>query len=400
MQKGAGGGEATVLKNSAASRQGRDWPRRATHLFLCLTSLALVIDFIPVLVGTQDEPDAIAASAGYLAACLAPVMAIFHRPTALAVFIVGSLVGPHIVETAGLLTFIAILFLALTILFGSRREMLLAVPALVLWSTSVSLRLDGTLAFLVTYLLFALPTGALASVGRHMRRQAHRAQQRLIQAEADRRTAIRRQREALARELHDVVAHELTVISMLAGARRSSTDVDALQEGLSSTREHAVQGLRELRTLLGVLRAESTQPTPPPAPEGPADAAAVLSDVVHQARALGFDVRTSTPDEAAWETVSRTINESLARILREAFSNILKYADRSAPVVVQVELRPHEVRCLLENRIRREPWQPRSKDSSSRLGVAGLHERAALLGGTAEIGPLGELWRVDVRLPA
>lgn len=398
MQKGAGG-EATVLNNPAVPRQGRDWPQRATHLFLCLTSLALVIDFVPVLVGAQNEPDAIAASAGYLAACLAPAVAVVHRPTALAVFIVGSLVGPHIVETAGLLTFIAILFLALSFLFGSRREMLLAVPALVLWSAGVSLRLDGTLAFLVTYLLFAFPTGALASVGRHMRRQAHHAQQRLEQAEADRQTAIRRQREALARELHDVVAHELTVISMLAGARRNSTDIGALQEGLSSAREHAVQGLRELRTLLGVLRAESTQPAPTPCPEGPADAAAVLSDVVDQARSLGFNVRTSTPEEATWKAVSGTINESLARILREAFSNILKYADRSAPVVVQLELRPHEVRCVLENRIRREPLRHRPKDNSSRLGVAGLRERAALLGGSAEIGPIGELWRVDVRLP-
>ncbi|MFI7503694.1 sensor histidine kinase [Streptomyces sp. NPDC049687] len=213
-----------------------------------------------------------------------------------------------------------------------------------------------------------------------------RAEQTALLAEVDRSQAVLAERARMARELHDMVANHLSAIAIHSTAALSIDDPDTSRQALRTIRENSVDGLAEMRRLIGILRDGSGDHAPAAAPT--LDGLAALVD---GARANGLDVtldhdpgRVPTPVELA-----------AYRIVQESLTNALKHA---CPGRVTVRLARRE--GMLDVRVS-SPYGHRDgpRAPGSRAGLVGMRERAALLGGTFEAGPDGALWTVRAALP-
>ncbi|MGW2629256.1 sensor histidine kinase, partial [Streptomyces chattanoogensis] len=151
---------------------------------------------------------------------------------------------------------------------------------------------DGHLLTLVTVLAVSVLVGTLLR-GRQVARTELVAQEELTAEERARRTLLE-ERQRIARELHDVVAHHMSVISIQAQVAPHLADnpSDELKDNLTGIRQNAVDALAELRRVLGVLRSED--PVPESARHAPQPTLAHLGDLVANVRATGLSVTTRT----------------------------------------------------------------------------------------------------------
>lgn len=202
------------------------------------------------------------------------------------------------------------------------------------------------------------------------------------------------ERAALARELHDVVAHELTVITMQVMGRRASRDPDELQEVLSVVDTSARSALTELRKMLVLLRDEGWVATSPDPSVEHSDLKQILEDLAEELISLGYPT-TWTYD--GQEKLTPTLVRTCARILQEAVTNIIKHARKGAPCRLEASVADGRVRLRVVNELPVGVRRPEAGSSS--LGLVGLGERVDLLHGNIRAGVRHGQWVVDVDLP-
>jgi signal transduction histidine kinase len=202
--------------------------------------------------------------------------------------------------------------------------------------------------------------------------------------------ALLQERQRIARELHDVVAHHMSVIAIQAEAAPYKTEnpPPELVESFHEIRASALSGLSELRRVLGVLRSETAQTAPQPGLED-------LPSLVESARTGGVMVSsavTGTP-----RPIPEGVNLSAYRIVQEALSNAMRHAPGSA---VQVKLFYGEAALVVEIRNNGLPLDGQAVGTDqaggsgfgygSGHGIIGMRERAAMLGGNLQAGPTGK----------
>jgi signal transduction histidine kinase len=214
-------------------------------------------------------------------------------------------------------------------------------------------------------------------------------QRRLLneQQELIRDQAVAAERERIARDLHDVIAHSLSAMVVQTAAAqdllRSSPDRAA--ELLQSVADTGRRALEETSRLLHLIRDDADELGPHPAP-GLADLPALLDEM--RSAGLTVDASVSPP---AGPPLPDGVDVSTYRIVQEALTNALRYGDGAAHLLV--EAHPDELRIECSNRM----GQPSSTGSG--LGFTGMAERVSLLGGTMRHGPTGDRYQVDVRIP-
>ena len=224
--------------------------------------------------------------------------------------------------------------------------------------------------------------GALAGRRETQRRLAE--QERISDAERTRRTLLE-ERTRIARELHDVVAHHMSVIAIQAEAApyRVPDPPEELARSFATIRTTASEGLHELRRLVGVLRADGTDGAADDA--GPQPTLDQLGELVATVEQAGTTVTMAV--EGTPRPLPPGVELSAYRILQEALSNALRHAPGSQ---VQVELgyRPARLDLRVVNGPARSAPIP---SPGAGHGVLGMKERAAMLGGelTAEPRPDG-----------
>jgi signal transduction histidine kinase len=197
----------------------------------------------------------------------------------------------------------------------------------------------------------------------------------------------------IARELHDVIAHSVSVIVVQAAAADDVFDErpDQARAALRSIESAGRDALGELRRLLSPVRpgTEGESPHPQPGLDR-------LADLVEPLRAAGLAVAVRREDADAAGPVPAGVDLSAYRIVQEALTNTLRHAGASrAEVTVRSAAGVLELDVLDDGRGRAGS----TADGAGR-GIAGMRERAAMLGGTLEAGPLPEGgFRVRARLP-
>jgi signal transduction histidine kinase len=203
---------------------------------------------------------------------------------------------------------------------------------------------------------------------------------RALAAERLRRTALE-DRALIARELHDVVAHHMSLIAVQAETApyRHRDVAEPLRAEFTTISATARDALTELRRLLGVLRSE--EPAPPPLVPQPG--LANLPELVAGARRAGLIVELSTVDSAG-EGIPATVGLCAYRVLQESLSNAGRHAP-GAPVTVSVDRTPDSLRLSIHNGLTREARSPTGPGH----GLAGMRERVTLLGGSLRAGPDG-----------
>jgi signal transduction histidine kinase len=212
------------------------------------------------------------------------------------------------------------------------------------------------------------------------------------------RRAVNAERARIARELHDVVAHSVSVMVVQAGAARRvlHRDPDRASEALSSIETTGRQALDELRRLLGMLREYTDQPpslTPQPQLRD-------LDALVAQVEEAGLAVQLIV--EGQPRELPSGIDLSVFRIVQEALTNTLKHA---GPAHARIALRysPRELVLQVTDDGRGAASRLVSRDGGARRdgqGLVGMRERVALYGGELRTGPRpGGGYEVEARLP-
>ncbi|ERG63349.1 hypothetical protein L332_02635 [Agrococcus pavilionensis RW1] len=200
---------------------------------------------------------------------------------------------------------------------------------------------------------------------------------------SSRRATEQEERAALARDMHDVVAHSLAVVIAQANGARYTRDPAVKDATLETIAGTAKQALGDVRLLLAQLR-HSEAPDP----------VASLDDVdalVERMRGSGLDVRLERV--GGRPPLPRTADIAAYRILQEALTNALRHGDRDQPVHVRLRSAGPGVVIDVHNRLAAAP-------GPAGHGVSGMHERARLAGGDVWTGIEHEWFRVRAAFPA
>jgi signal transduction histidine kinase len=253
-------------------------------------------------------------------------------------------------------------------------------------------------AFLTMTLAVLTPAAALAAITRQARREAaeNRAARQVIAETLVEHTA-RGERARIARELHDVVAHHISMIAVQAETARLTTPaLPAVgAQRLLAIGDTARAALTEMRRLLGVLRdstGSAANAGPQLAPQPGLAQLAALLDEARDASGAGTRLILRGPPL----TLDPSIELAAYRIVQEALTNTRRHAPGAA---VDVEL--HRTPDCLHLRVRDNGPGPPAADLARGHGLVGMRERAAAVGGELRTGPAaGGGFLVDATLPA
>jgi signal transduction histidine kinase len=238
---------------------------------------------------------------------------------------------------------------------------------------------SGAAAIVLTVIL--LLGGAFVRSRRSGREQLEVAERR---HEGER--ALLEERQRIARELHDVVAHHMSVIAIQAEAApyKTTDPPKELVESFAEIRASALSGLNELRRILGVLRSDTPDTAPQPGLDD-------LPGLLESARNGGVTVTTAVSGTP--RPIPQGVDLSAYRIVQEALSNAMRHAPAAA---VQVHLHYGEAALVIEVRndscapgtqaLWEQPGEPGPSDGGGH-GIMGMRERAAMLGGHLEARP-------------
>ncbi|MEU4557510.1 histidine kinase [Actinoplanes sp. NPDC023936] len=242
----------------------------------------------------------------------------------------------------------------------------------------------GTFLFLygITVIGSVLVGANVATRRRYVRALLDRAAQLAREKEQEGRLAAARERARIAHDLHDIVAHNLTIMVRLADGATAVADVDPQRSRKAVERAAALgrEAMKDMRRLLGVLHDGS--------PDVPGD----LEPLVETFRIAGLPVtlRRRGPDP-----VSPGLQRVVFRTVQEALTNALRYADHPTEVLVDLDY-TGPIRIAVTDDGRGTTPAP---SVGSEQGLIALRERAALYGGTVEAGPRAVGWAVRVTLP-
>jgi signal transduction histidine kinase len=203
------------------------------------------------------------------------------------------------------------------------------------------------------------------------------------------RLAVLEERERIARELHDAVAHHVSVVIIQAGAGleaidRRPADARAALEAIDTSGR---QALTDMRRMLAMLGDGSVEPRP---------GLDRLGDVVEQVRAAGLAVELSIRGERA--ALDPELEASAYRIIQESLTNSLKHAGGGGRAHVTVRYEPQTLVISVEDE-RGAGVTPPLEPAHDGRGLAGMRERVALFRGTLAAGPTARGYRVSAELP-
>jgi signal transduction histidine kinase len=231
---------------------------------------------------------------------------------------------------------------------------------------------------------------------RAQRKIATQAAERVTEAQrlraSETRAARVGERAAIARELHDLVAHHVSSMVLRTGVARHVAKDSEVIDVLDDVHATGTAALADLRRLVAVLRDPDVADGP--AMVQPEDLVTELELAVDRVRQAGRTVRAEVDPRVAGLDVLRRL--VVLRIVQEGLTNVLKHANPSAEVRVGVEVGA-DTTAVVE--IADTGGRPVVPDTESGHGLPGMRERVELVGGEFAAGPTGEGWRVRAVLP-
>ncbi|MEU6769448.1 histidine kinase [Streptomyces sp. NPDC046853] len=197
----------------------------------------------------------------------------------------------------------------------------------------------------------------------------------------------------MAREMHDIIGHNLSVITTLAdgGSYAAAKSPERAAQALTAIGTTSRQALTELRRLLDVLREE----TPEAAALAPQPALTDLDQLIDRVRAAGLPVRSTVRGRPDSLPAGRQL--AVYRVVQEALTNTLKHGGPQATAYVEVVYGDDGVRATVT-----DTGVGGTLRGSSGRGITGMRERTALYDGTLEAGPLPRPpggWQVELHIP-
>ncbi|MFE0673375.1 sensor histidine kinase [Streptomyces sp. NPDC058867] len=308
------------------------------------------------------------------------------RPLATVTLAFGSVTGLQLAtlvaaprEPVGLYTGAVVLVLVYALpRWGSGREIVLG-GAVILAAGALCSVTDGTaIVEQVVGFVFLLLPGV---IGAAVRFRGTARERQLEQVRS-------REREQLARELHDTVAHHVSAMVIIAQAGRvlADTDPSAAVEALEGLEEEGARTLEEMRAMVATLRDRGVGAELAP-PAG-------VADLERLVRTPGGRLKVDLRLDGELDALPPAVDAAVYRIVQESVTNALRHAVDATDVVVRVAAERHTVSVSVSDNGRRTG---RGRDG---YGLTGLRERATLLGGMLRAGPgIDRGWHVEAELP-
>lgn len=254
----------------------------------------------------------------------------------------------------------------------------------------------GVLAYLVSQGTTPIEAGAIyvaatvvaVDIGFVMRSQQLRIEAQSREHAVRERQAVLEERQRIAREVHDLVAHSLSVTMLhLTAARRDLEDGGDTAEAVASLREAeriGRQAVSDVRRTVGLLGSAGGDEPPAPTVDD-------ITTLVTQFRAAGLDVELTSSGDLT--QVPPATGLGLYRIVQESLTNVAKHAGGSS-ARVDLDLAADPGSLTIRN-----PWPSGAAKTSGGSGLTGMAQRAELLGARLTSGRLGDEWVVQVELP-
>lgn len=223
----------------------------------------------------------------------------------------------------------------------------------------------------------------LGDATRNQRAYVAEVERRALEAERTREEEARRrvdeERLRIARELHDITAHSLSIVAVQSGMARHviHDDPEQATKALEAISETSRSALKELRSVIGVLRGVDQEGDVPLAPAPSLSRLAELTGPLEEA---GLKVETAVEGDVS--SLPSLVDASAYRIVQEALTNVMRHAGASK-ANIKVVVGPDDVRVVVTDDGRGAPEPPAVEGH----GIAGMRERALALGGTFEAGP-------------
>jgi signal transduction histidine kinase len=369
------------------------WAPRRLHRRPLLTDIvaALLTVVLPTLVlAFGDRPGRHGLRAGDIVAAAVFVPLLFlrrHAPKRTVA--IGAVVGAAITAVSGerSVAFAAMVVLLFTMADRNVRPTALAVGAA---STSVlfaaaATRLDDKWFAPDSFAVVAWSFMALAAgdAVRSRREYINAIEERARRAEETRESEAQRrvidERLRIARELHDVVAHHMAVITVQAGVASHllRSNPDGADQALSTVRNAGRSVLDELSGLLSVLRSSDDVV----APADPMPTLRELDELIASFTDAGLRVDYRTTGAAT--SVSEAVQLTVYRVVEEALTNAQKYGDGRA--AVHIEREPDAIEVRVENQIDHDKVAVGARSTSGGHGLIGMRERVVAMAGTIEL---------------
>jgi signal transduction histidine kinase len=386
-----------VKTKDPAVPQRYTWLREGTALPTAAFILALAAFQV---VGTHfaaenDQPGRVSLDAVAIALLIAAPLALAarrRRPVGVLVFVVAvTLTYLARGYPYGPVFFSFVIALYTAVVEGHRRAAWLAAASVFGGHIALDLALGrgsplnwGEALAVVSWMLVVLVVSEVTRVRRERRIEAAR----MLKEESLRRASDERVR--IARELHDVLAHNISLINVQAGVALHLIDEQPEQArtALAAIKQASKDVLREVRSTLGVLRQVDEQ-----APRFPSPSLSRLEDLITGAAAAGLEVRTRTTGVPRPLPVA--VDSAAFRIVQEALTNVTRHAGAAAATVT-VGYGERDLTLEIED-------EGSGRLTASRVdghGILGMRERAGALGGELDAGPrLDGGFRVRARLP-
>ncbi|HZR50229.1 MAG TPA: histidine kinase [Streptosporangiaceae bacterium] len=259
---------------------------------------------------------------------------------------------------------------------------------------AAAFRTLGLWALLSTLVLVAGLLGYYARTRRaYLATLVERAERLEHERDQQAQLAAAAERTRIAREVHDIVAHNIAVMIALAegAAYTASTSTGQAVSLMGQVSETGRSALTDMRRLLGVLREpDQLERTPQPTLDD-------IEDLLATIRAAGLPVRLTVTGQPF--PLPAAAQLALYRLIQEALTNTLKHAPGAAGAQVRVAYLPGEVGLEITDTGRPGTVAPPSTDRSAGHGIAGMRERAAVFGGQVTAGPRsGGGWRIHTVL--
>lgn len=361
-----------------------------TDVAVAIVATGLTIAVLSAPFGI-DEPEGSATR--YLLAIVAGIALVMRRQHPLVVLALVSVAHVVVVwdtESSGIGLSPALAIALYTLArYGNRKRNLTISLVIGLVAATLTAALDGGT---IAEILSELPEVLLPIVVADLFRTREDRVRELIETEAQARVQAERLR--IARDVHDIVAHGLSVITVQSGVAAYNIERDpaGAKEALEEINATGKRALEDLRVIVGVLRSTDEAAELRPTPTDPND----LSELVDQAGKAGVtvttDIRGAFPPDA-----TEAVIVALHRIVQESLTNVARHAG-SVRALVLVKHNHDAVTATIRNDAPRLPGQ--HPVPSTGVGVAGMSERAESLGGTLSAHPRRDGgFEVTARIP-
>lgn len=388
-QAPSGEAEASLSGSSVASGFVT-LPRSGRTAVLVLLSVIMLIDIIAYSVGSSTTWRSIVFA---LAPSLATALFAWRPPVAALVLLLTALVQTAVGHDGSQLLFLSAV--AGVVVYTSP-----------LWFLAMYITAGSSIAFLSIVSPGPLAQSAFPALGVVLAvsmavgwalRTAHGRERRFAIALADleqaRADAIKAERERISDELHDIIAHDVTLVSMHARVLERVNDPALWDQSVRAIRSSADQALADIRRVLRIVRDDQFGVVSPEDGEHVSVASAL--DDAHAALAdLGADVAVRDVPELI---ISHSIEQALVRVLREAVTNIVKHSSGRPLVTIDLGVSDGLVRLTVENTLSND--LDAVQIPSSGYGLDRLRERVSLLGGELSAQSGDGVWILVAHLP-